>query len=164
MLDRVVDADAEALRDLANDPLVQRWLPAYLFERRHDDPVEAIPLLYGDLFQNKESIILAIRMRETGEFVGLAEFYGLRDSLHKVSIGCRLRRCWWGRGIATEATRLMVGYLYAETDVEITTASMMVDNVASARVLEKADFIRTARYVEEDWGYPEPTVVDKWVC
>ena len=88
----------------------------------------------------------------------------MRDNLHKVSIGCRLRRCWWGQGIATEATRLMVGYLYAETDIEIATASTMVENVASARVLEKADFIRTARYVEEDWGYPAPTIIDKWVC
>lgn len=164
VLDRVVVSDADALQDLTSDPLVQRWLPAYLFERRYDDPIEAIHLLYGELFQNKESLILAIRMRETREFVGLAEFYGLRDSLHKASIGCRLRRCWWGQGIATEATRLMVGYLYAQTDVEITTANTMVDNAASARVLQKADFIRTARYVEEDWGYPEPTVVDKWVC
>ncbi len=164
VLDRVVDEDADALRELASDPLVQRWLPKYLIERQLEDVHETIRLLYGEVFENKESLVLAIRMGEAGELAGLAEYYGLRDSLHKVSIGCRLRRGWWGQGIATEATRLMVGYLYAETDVEIATASTMVENIASARVLEKADFIRTARYVEEDWGYPEPTVVDKWVC
>ena len=164
VLDRVVDEDADALRELGSDPLVQRWLPKYLIERQHEDVHETIRLLYGEVFENKESLVLAIRMGESGELAGLAEYYGLRDSLHKVSIGCRLRRSWWGQGIATEATRLMVGYLYAETDVEIATASTMVENIASARVLEKADFIRTARYVEEDWGYPEPTVVDKWVC
>ncbi len=164
VINRVVDADADALRDLVDDSLVQRWLPKYLFERQRDDVRETIRLLYGDLFGHKESLILAIRMRKTGEFVGLAEFYGLRDALHKVSIGCRLRRCWWGQGIATEATRLMVGYLYAETDIQIATASTMVENAASARVLEKADFIRTVRYVEEDWGYPEPTFIDKWAC
>ena len=32
------------------------------------------------------------------------------------------------------------------------------------RAMEKADFIRTARGVEEDWGFAEPTLVDKWVC
>ena len=164
VLDRVVDEDADALRELGSDPLVQRWLPKYLIERQHEDVHETIRLLYGEVFENKESLVLAIRMGESGELAGLAEYYGLRDSLHKVSIGCRLRRSWWGQGIATEATRLMVGYLYAETDVEIATASTMVENIASARVLEKADFIRTARYVEEDWGYPELTVVDKWVC
>ena len=103
-------------------------------------------------------------MKETGELAGLAEFYGLRDRLHKASVGYRLRERYWGKGIATEAVRLMVGYLYGETDIEIITASTMVENSASAHVLEKVDFIRTARYVEEDWGFPEPTIVDKWFC
>ena len=164
VLDRVVDADAEALCDLIGNPLVQRYLPTYLFEKQFDDVHEAIGQLYGDLFADEKSLILAIRMKDTGELVGLAEFYGLRDRLHKISVGYRLRECFWGQGIATEAVELMVGYLYGETDIEIITASTMVENTASAHVLEKADFIRTARYIEEDWGFAEPTIVDKWFC
>ena len=164
VLDRVVDGDADALRDLIQNPLVQRYLPTYLFEKQFDDVYEAISLLYDDLYANKESLILAIRMQDTGELTGLGEFYGLRDNLHKVSMGYRLRQCWWGHGIATEAAHLMVDYLYGETDIEIITASTMVQNEASAHVLEKAGFIRTARGVEEDWGFPEPTIVDKWFC
>lgn len=164
VLDRVVDADAAALRDLIENPLVQRYLPTYLFEKQRDDVHETIRLMYGDLFQNKDSLILAIRSKETGELAGLAEFYGLRDNLHKVSVGNRLRESWWGKGFATEAVSLMVGYLYGETDIEIITASTMVENKMSAHVLEKADFIRTARFTEEDWGFPAPTLVDKWFC
>ena len=164
VLDRVIDADADALRDLIDNPLVQRYLPTYLFEMQFDDAHEAIRQLYGDLFQNEESLILAIRSKETGELAGLAEFYGLRDELHKISMGYRLRECWWGHGFATEAARLMVDYLYNATDIQIITASTMIENEASAHVLEKTDFIRTARAVEEDWGFPEPTIVDKWFC
>ena len=112
VLDRVVAADADALRDLICNAHVQRYEPTYLFEKQFDDASEAIASMYGDLFANKESLILAIRMKETGELAGLAEFYGLRDSLHKISVGYRLRECWWGYGLATEAARLMVGYLY----------------------------------------------------
>ena len=164
VLDRVVDADAAALRDLIDNPHVQRYLPTYLFEKQRDDVHETIALLYDELFKNQESLILGIHAKETGELAGLAEFYGLRDSLHKISMGYRLRACWWGRGIATETARLMVDYLYGETDIQIITASTMIENEASAHVLEKADFIRTARSVEEDWGFPEPTIVDKWFC
>lgn len=163
-LDRVVDDDADALRDLIDNPLVQRYLPEYLFEKQFDDVHEAIRQLYGSLFTNKESLILAIRERETGELAGLAEFYGLRDRLHKISVGGRLRERFWGHGIATETARLMVSYLYCETDIEIITASTMVENKNSAHVMEKADFIRTARGVEEDWGFVTPTIVDKWFC
>ena len=164
VLDRVVDSDADALRDLIESPQVQRCLPTYLFEKKRDDVHETIRLLYGDLFANKKSLILAIRMKDTGELAGLAEFYGLRDELHKVSVGYRLRECYWGRGLATESAGLMVGYLYDHTDIEIITASVMVDNPASARVLEKCGFIRTARSVEEDWGFEEPAIVDKFFC
>ncbi len=164
VLDRVVDSDARALGDLIGNPLVQRYLPTYLFEKQFDDPREAIRQLYGELFLNRESLILAVRPKDTGELAGLAEFYGLRDHLHKISIGYRLRERFWGQGLASETARLMVDYLYGRTDIEIITASTMVENHASAHVLEKADFIRTARGVEEDWGFPEPTIVDKWFC
>lgn len=164
VLDRVVDADADALRDLIGNPLVQRYEPQYLFEKQFDDPHEAIARMYGEVFENKESLILAIRKKETGELVGLAEFYGLRDDLHKISVGCRLRESFWGCGLATEVAKLQVGYLYGETDIEIITASTAIENTSSAHVLEKADFIRTARGIEEDWGFPEPTLVDKWFC
>ena len=164
VLNRVVDTDAQALRDLAENPLVQGHVPAHLFEKQFNDAGEAISHMYGDLFNDKESLFLAIRLKDAGEMAGLAEFYGLRDRLHKASVGYRLREHFWGQGLATEAVRLMVGYLYSETDIEIITASTMVEDLASARVLEKADFIRTARGVEEDWGFPEPTLVDKWFC
>ena len=164
VLNRVVDTDVDALRDLIENPHAQRYLPAYLFEKQFDDVHEAISQLYGDLFQNKESLVMAVRDKETGELAGLAEFYGLRDDLHKASVGCRLRECFWRQGFATEAARLMVGYLYGETDIEIITASVMVGNDASAHVLEKVGFIRTARGVEEDWGFAEPVIVDKFFC
>ena len=164
VLNRVVGTDVDELRDLIDNPRVQRYEPTYLFEKQRDDVAETIGSMYGDLFDNKESLILAIRIKETGELAGLAEFYGLRDRLHKISISYRLRESWWGKGIATETVRLMVGYLYGETDIEIITASTMIENRAFARVLEKADFIRTVRGVEEDWGYPEPVLVDKWFC
>ena len=162
VLDRVIDADADALRDLIDNPLVQRYLPNHLFEKQFDDVHEAIELLYGNLFESKDSLILGVHLKETGELAGLVEFYSLNDRLHKISVGYRLRERWWKCGLATEAVRLMVNYLYSETDIEIITASTMVENKASAHVLEKVDFIRTARNVEEDWGFPEPTRVDKW--
>jgi ribosomal-protein-alanine N-acetyltransferase len=125
---------------------------------------DTIHALYADHFENKRALFLAVRMKETGELAGLVDFYGLRENLRKVSVGCRIREQWWGMDLEAEATRLMVGYLYSETEIEIVTASTMVEDKDSARALEAADFIRTSRGVEEDWGYPEPTIVDKWFC
>ena len=61
------------------------------------------------------------------------------------------------------AVSLMVDYLYGETEIEIITASTMIENQASASVLRKNDFALVNSNVGEDWGFPEPTMVDKWI-
>ncbi len=83
--------------------------------------------------------------------------------MHKVSAGYRLLERCWGRGIATASLRLMIRYLEEKTDIEILTASSMVENAASARVLTKCGFTLVSHGGVEDWGFPAPTVVDKWI-
>lgn len=164
VLDRVVDSDAEALTDLIENPNVQRCLPTFLFEKQFDDVHEAIDQIYGEPFFTNESLILAIRVKDTGELAGLAEFYGYVNALRKVSLGVRLREQFWNAGICTEVVRLMVDYLYGQTDMQMITASIMVENAGSLRAAEKAGFIRTAHAVEEDWGFDQPVLVDKFFC
>lgn len=161
-LGRVQDADADALQELVQSKTVHRYLPTFLFESQFDNMHEAIAQLYGDLYRNKESLILGIYLKGENDLCGLAEFYGLRDDVHKISVGYRLREKYWGRGIATEVVALMVDYLYTSTDIELITASTMVENHASARVLQKNGFIRTVSGVEEDWGYERLVSTDKW--
>lgn len=161
---RVEDGDADALQELVQSERVYRYLPTFLFEKQFDDMHEVVRELYGDLFRRKESLILGVRLKGEGALCGLAEFYGYRPEFDKVSVGYRFLERYWGRGIASETVRLMVDYLYGQTTVELITASTMVENLASARVLEKNGFIRTARGVGEDWGYEQPTIADKWFC
>ena len=163
VIDRVVDTDADAMAELAGNASTYRYEPTFLFERRFADPHEAIRQLYGDIYAKKQSLILAVRLKETGKMAGLAEFYGLRDTLHKVSIGCRLIERYWGQGIATEVVGLMAGYLYGETDIEIIMASSMADNAGSAHSLANGGLVCFTHVEQEDWGHAEPTVVDKWL-
>ena len=96
------------------------------------------------------------------QFCGLAEFYDFNDRIHKTCIGYRLAKEFWGRGIASEVVKLMVDYLYNETDIEIITASTIVENGASEHVLEKNGFLKSAGEVPEDWGYDDPTIANIW--
>ena len=155
----LIPEDAPALSELTGSPNVYRYLPTFLFEKKYPDANETIRRLYDECF--RESIILGIF--ENGAFCGLAEFYGFRDEIHKISVGYRLLESCWGRGIASEALKLMVDYLYGETDIEIITASTMIENAASARVLAKNGFDLVVHAVGEDWGYAEPTISDKWI-
>ena len=151
--------DTASLQELVDSPAVYRYLPTFLFEKKYEDVGTVIDRLYDECW--KESIILGVFIRD--EFCGLAELYGFRDPIHKISVGYRFLERYWGRGIATEALGLMIDYLYRETDIEIITASTMVENQASAGVLRKNGFQLVVHGADEDWGYETPTIADKWI-
>lgn len=158
-LRRLTRADRAGLQELVDSPRVYRYLPTFLFEQKYPDVGYVIDHLYDECW--KESIILGVFLGD--EFCGLAEMYGYRDPIHKISVGYRLLERFWGKGIAGEALAMMIDYLYDETDIEIITASTMVENRASAHVLQKNDFQMVVHAADEDWGYDKPTVTDKWV-
>ncbi|MBR3551786.1 MAG: GNAT family N-acetyltransferase [Clostridia bacterium] len=159
MLRQLSPGDAAGLRELTNSPEVYRYLPTFLFEKKYADAECAIREMYDA--GRKESLILGVF--SDGAFCGLAEFYGYRAPLRKVSVGYRLLPQFWGRGIATKALALMVGYLFNETDIRIVTASVMPKNRASAGVLKKNGFHCVQYSVPENWGYALPTRADKWI-
>ena len=150
--------DAENLDKLIREDAVYRYLPTFLFEKQYD-PAEAIARLYEEGL--RDSLILGVFSED--RFCGLAEIYGDRAPIRKVSAGYRLLREEWGKGIAAEALGILVRELLENRGVEIISASTMVENRASARVLEKNGFTLIAHAVDEDWGYPVPTPADKWI-
>ncbi len=158
-LKKITKEDLYGLKELVSSEKVYEYEPAFLFERKYADISLCIDRLYDECL--KESLILGIY--ENGEFCGLAEFYGYRASIKKISIGYRLLERCWGRGIATKALKLMTDYLYSETDIEIITASTLPENIASAKVLRKNGFELVVHGSDEDWGYESPLPTDKWI-
>lgn len=160
VLKQLTDKDADALLELAQSKSVYRYLPTFLFEKQYEDMHYVIDHMYTDNFES--SIILGIFNKED-TFYGLAEMYGFRDPIHKISVGYRLLESAWGKGIATESLRLMIEYLIEECDIEIITASVMIENQISNGVLEYNGFTLVDSAVEEDWGYDHPVLADKWI-
>ena len=163
ILRELTESDADALRGLTENETAYRYLPTFLFERKYADAREVIRRMRDECFVPKESLILGVFRKEDMRFCGLAEFYGYKEALHQTCVGARLLPECWGLGTATETIALMVEYLFSQTDVEIITASTMVENQAPGHVLEKNGFIRTASAVPEDWGYEQPTIAHKWL-
>ena len=152
-------SDADSLRRLTRQEAVYRYLPTFLFEKKYDDPVKVISRLYDEGLA--DSLILAVHREK--RFCGLLEVYSYRAPIHKASVGYRLLQEEWGKGIATESLGLMIDELLTGRGIEIITASTMLENQASAHVLQKNGFSLVSHAVEEDWGFPEPTLADKWI-
>ena len=80
-----------------------------------------------------------------GEAVG-GVGYTAGDDIERYSaeIGYWLGQEYWRRGIVTEAVLLLTGHLFTEGNMLRLFAVPFADNAGSARVLEKAGYVREA--------------------
>jgi [ribosomal protein S5]-alanine N-acetyltransferase len=87
---------------------------------------------------------------------------GLRIDAHRGEFGYALARPAWGQGYATEAARAVVESALAMPAIQRVWAFVDVENVPSARVLEKAGLTREGClrkwYVPSGFGVPR----DAW--
>lgn len=157
-------SDADALEAFAHSERIYQTLPAFLYEQKYPDACTCIERMREECFDTKESILLAICLREApDEMLGIAEIYAYDEQKPKASIGIRLFERAWGQGIATEAAGLLKRYLRDRVGVRTITAHVLVENKASARALEKNGFRMLYGNIMEDWGLGDLVAVDKWV-
>jgi RimJ/RimL family protein N-acetyltransferase len=90
---------------------------------------------------NSRDLIYAIVIR--GEAVGGIGVHPRKDvERHSAEIGYWLGEDFWGRGIATAAVSKLSHHALEELDIFRIFATVFASNPASARVLEKAGFLR----------------------
>lgn len=84
-------------------------------------------------------IKFAIVENESQMFIGTIHYHS--DDEGKLEISYGLAKAYWNRGYATEAVRLMIGYLYETigSDIEF-VAGCTAENRASKNVLQKVGF------------------------
>jgi RimJ/RimL family protein N-acetyltransferase len=80
-----------------------------------------------------------ILRKEDGRLLGMVE---LRFGGHDVNLGYVLAKAYWGQGIMSEALQALVGWAQAENGIAKVWATCDVENLASARVMEKVGMKR----------------------
>lgn len=94
--------------------------------------------------------------RATDAFIGWFELRPMvTEAVSAVELGYRLRRAYWGRGLATEGARVLVDAVFTGTDVDEVVATTMAVNAGSRRVMEKVGLTFRHTYTEE-WPDPIP--------
>jgi RimJ/RimL family protein N-acetyltransferase len=87
----------------------------------------------------------------TGRFVG---WFALRPTGEGVyEVGYRLRRDSWGRGLATEGTRALIGAAFEVLGAERVWAETMAVNTRSRAVMERCG-MRYVRTFHLEWDEP----------
>ncbi|UKS31357.1 GNAT family N-acetyltransferase [Paenibacillus sp. HWE-109] len=74
------------------------------------------------------------------QLVGIIEVFDLNQKVNMVTIGYFLAESHWGKGIASEAVKILVEYLFREINVNRIQAEVMPRNEISKKVLLKNGF------------------------
>ncbi|MFJ4617995.1 GNAT family N-acetyltransferase [Streptomyces sp. NPDC088812] len=131
------EADAEGMWEIIGDPEVVR----FTFPANGELTLERLRAWYATRSDRPDRLDLAVTDRATGELVGEVVLYdwdpGARSCTFRTLIGPRGR----GRGIGTEATRLVVGHGFERLGLHRIQLEVYGDNARARRVYEKAGFV-----------------------
>lgn len=98
--------------------------------------------------------VYAITRVEDGLLVGAIEARPIADA-HE-NFGYWIGASYWGRGFATSATRAVMSLMFGYLDCDEITASHLVRNPASGRVMEKCGLRLMKTTMREHRGKREP--------
>ena len=138
--------DAPVIFDTyAQDPEVTR----YLVWKPHQNirETEEFLLACGQLWRTGKDFAYAITLKENDKLIGM---FGLHPLKLKIEVGYALARPYWGQGCMTEVLRAVIDWAFVQPDIFRVQAICDVENLGSARVMEKAGMSREGllrRYV-----------------
>ena len=125
--------DLDGFYACVSDPEVVRYEPYRPMSREEARQTLASRLDNGEFW--------ALERKADGAYIGNL-YLGQRE-FQSLELGYELARQYWGKGYATEAVKTVTGYLLSRFDCCF--ADCFVENVASARVIEKCGY----KYMED---------------
>lgn len=139
------ESDADTLFQWASDPEVgpkAGWPPHGSVE----ESLEVIRTIFS------AEGMWAVEWKETGEPIGSVGYLPASHSNLEIpddqcEVGYWIARPFWGRGICTEALRLVVDHCFQEKGFSVLWGDYFPENPASGRVMEKCGFEDTGREV-----------------
>ncbi|MFT7901059.1 GNAT family N-acetyltransferase [Tenacibaculum ascidiaceicola] len=143
--------DIEPFYELESNPKVLQYAtgePKNLEESKED--LEQLIARYT----NKENDfwIYAIERKADNEFIGTVAL--VKDEEGNDEIGYRFIERYWGNGFATELCEGLIQYCKS-VGMKKLIGCVVDENVASAKILERFNFVAIEKFISDDIGLPE---------
>lgn len=127
--------DVADIYDYSHDPLVARHV-LWDAHRSQADTRAYVRFILRQYREGQPSSY-AIVLKETGRVIGTIGFMSYWEENSTVEVGYSIARQYWGRGIAAEALRALLGLAFEQMRLHRVEAQHELDNPASGRVMQK---------------------------
>ena len=151
LLRKMTDADAPEILFLRSDDRVMKYIDREK-AKSQQEALDFIQKVNANI-ANNESIMWAITLQDNPDrLIGNICFWRMINQHYRSEIGYTLHPDFWNMGIMHEALLAAADFGFNKMKLHSIEAHINPDNTASARVLEKAGFIREA-YFKEDYFF-----------
>jgi ribosomal-protein-alanine N-acetyltransferase len=141
--------DRVAVFALFADPRVA--VPTHIAPFEGIEQADELIASFGRRFAAKGGIHWGLTLKGDDRIIGTAGFPSIEDETYRARIGYNVAYAHWGRGLATEAVRALVGLGFAQLNVNRIEDTTNLDNTGSMRVLAKVGF--TEEGILRDYVY-----------
>ena len=139
LLRGVVPEDAEDLFSFLSDKEVTRFTTPQIDAL---EQVKELIALLIERFEKRQSIYWVIETQSAKRAIGRCHFISWSEQESTAEIGYYLAREYWNKGIMTRSIQAVVRYGFETLELNRIQATVVRENLASARVLEKVGFAR----------------------
>lgn len=129
-------SDLDDLYEYASDPEIDRYVPW-----EHYQNIDEARVNLNEFLEEYEKDGLGawgIEHRTDQKLIGIINTSIPHRINRRVEVGYTIARPYWGQGFATEALRAVIQFGFEKMELARMEAVVLPENVASARVLEKA--------------------------
>lgn len=140
-LTELVDSDAAAIVACLAEPEISRVTMRIPFPYAASDAAAFLEIVRRATAEAGRPVHFAVR-RGDERLIGVVGIDNWRPGQVEAELGYWLGKPHWGRGIMTGAVEAVARLAFEEYRLQRLVAHVFVGNAASARVLEKAGFMR----------------------
>ena len=129
------------------------YLEYYPWHKRTSADVQKFVQMFVDWQQERPRVKfqLAIVLPDQNQLIGSCGIRKKQPKTHQAELGYEIAPLYWGQGYATEAAQKMLDFGFEQLDLHRVWASCLVENKASARVLEKLGLRQEGRIRQNRW-------------
>jgi ribosomal-protein-alanine N-acetyltransferase len=149
LLRRIDFKDVDAVLELRGNPQTMKYIPRPL-AKNQEDALEHIAMI-NEKIESNIGINWAITMKGNPKLIGIIGHYKISIENQRAEIGYMLLPEFHGKGIITEAIKVVVKYGFEEMQLHSIEAIIDPRNYGSEKALQKSGFVKEAHLLENEF-------------